>query len=382
MPSLSGSRIIEHFAALTDPRVDRTKEHHLLAILTIALCAVISGADEWVAMAEYGAAKREWFATFLDLPNGIPSHDTFGRVFAALDPDEFERCFLAWVQAAVAQTAGAVIAVDGKTARRSHDRGAGKAAIHMVSAWASANRLVLGQVATDAKSNEITAIPALLDLLLLNGCIVTIDAMGCQREIATQLVEQGADYVLALKENQADLYHEAIQLFADAVATDFADYEHDAAQTLDGGHGRVELRRYWTISDAATIAHLDPDGTRAGLRAIGKVAAERREKGKGEAGTVTRETRYYLTSLTDAGVFGRAVRAHWGIENGLHWVLDIAFREDESRARIGASAENLVVLRHIALNLLKQERSAKVGIKNKRLKAGWDEGYLLKILNG
>ncbi len=381
MPSLSGSSIIEHFATLTDPRVDRTKEHSLLTILTIALCAVISGADEWVAMAEYGNAKRDWFATFLALPNGIPSHDTFGRVFAALDPDEFEHCFLSWVQSAVAQTAGAVVAVDGKTARRSHDRGAGKAAIHMVSAWASANRLVLGQVATDEKSNEITAIPALLDLLLLKGCIVTIDAMGCQREIAAQIVGKGADYVLALKENHEDLYHEVIHLFADAAATDFADYDHDTAQTLDGGHGRVEIRRAWTISDGATIAHLDPEGNWTGLRAIGKVEAERREKGRGGAGKTTRETRYYLTSLVDAGEFGRAVREHWGIENGLHWVLDMAFREDESRARVGASAENLVVLRHIAVNLLKQERSAKVGIKNKRLKAGWDEAYLLKILN-
>jgi predicted transposase YbfD/YdcC len=382
MPALSGSSIIDHFATLTDPRVDRTKEHSLLAIRTIALCAVISGADEWVAMEDYGNAKRDWFATFLDLPNGIPSHDTFGRVFAALDPDEFERCFLAWVQTAVTETAGTVVAVDGKTVRRSHDRGAGKAAIHMVSAWASANRLVPGQIATDAKSNEITAIPALLELLLLKGCIVTIDAMGCQREIAAQLVEKGADDVLALKENHADLYHEAIHLFADATATDFADYEHDAAQTLDGGHGRVELRRSWTISDTTTMAHVDPDGAWAGLRAIGKVEAERREKGKGEAGMVTRETRYYLTSLMDAGEFGRAVRAHWGIENGLHWVLDIAFREDESRARSGASAENLVVLRHMAVNLLKQERSAKVGIRNKRLKAGWDERYLLKVIAG
>jgi predicted transposase YbfD/YdcC len=341
MAALTGSRIIDHFAALTDPRVDRTKEHSLLAILTIALCAVISGADEWVAMAEYGNAKREWFATFLTLPNGIPSHDTFGRVFAALDPDAFARCFLAWVQAAVAQTAGAVVAVDGKTVRRSHDRRAGKAAIHRVSAWASANRLVLDQVATAEKANEITAIPALLDLLLLKGCIVTIDAMGCQRDIAAQIVDKGADYVLALKENQDGLYHEAVHLFADAAATAFADYEHDAAQTLDGGHGRVETRRYWTISDAATIAHLDPEGNWAGLRAIGKVEAERREKGKGGAGKVTRETRYYLTSLVDAGEFGRAVRervpsGQVGIENGLHWVLDMAFREDEGRARAGA----------------------------------------------
>lgn len=382
MAARSGSGIIDHFAALTDPRVDRTKEHSLLDILTIALCAVISGADEWVAMAEYGNAKRGWLDTFLDLPNGIPSHDTFGRVFAALDPDQFQACFLSWVQSVVTQTDGTVIAVDGKTVRRSHDRGAGKAAIHMVSAWASANRLVLGQRAVDEKSNEITAIPALLDVLLLKGCIVTIDAMGCQRDIAARIVDKGADYVLALKENQESTYHEAIHLFADALATDFADYEHDMTETLDSGHGRVEIRRYWTISDAATLAHLDPEGDWAGLRAIGKVEAERREKGKGAASKVTREARYYLTSLVDAEEFGRAVRSHWGIENGLHWVLDIAFREDESRVREGASAANLVVLRHIAVNLLQQERSAKVGIKNKRLKAAWDERYLLKVLNG
>jgi predicted transposase YbfD/YdcC len=379
------STITAHFASLTDPRRDQTKRHQLLDILTIALCATICGADEWVAMAEFGNAKREWFDTFLDLPNGIPSHDTFGRVFAALDPIQLERCFLSWVQSTVALTEGAVIAVDGKSARRSHDRGAGKAAIHMVSAWASANRFVLGQVATAEKSNDAAqrapaAIPALLDLLLLKGCIVTIDAMGCQTEIAAQIVDKGADYVLALKENQETTYHEVVHLFADGAATDFADYGHDEAETLDGGHGRVEIRRYWTINDPVTIAHVDPDGQWAGLRAIGMAQTERREKKPG--GKRTRETRYYLTSLTDAGAFGRAVREHWGIENGLHWVLDIAFREDESRARAGASAANLVVLRHIAVNLLKQERTAKVGVKNKRLKAGWDERYLLKVIAG
>jgi predicted transposase YbfD/YdcC len=380
MAASPGSPIIAHFATLTDPRIDHTKRHHLLDLLTIALCAIICGADEWVAMEEYGKAKREWFATFLDLPNGIPSHDTFGRVFAALDPNQFEQCFLAWVQSTVALTDGAMIACDGKTVRRSHDRGAGKAAIHMVSAWASANRLVLGQRAVDEKSNEITAIPALLDLLMLKGCIVTIDAMGCQTAIAQTIIDREADYVLALKENQQLCYHEVVHLFTDAHATAFADYDHDAAETVDGGHGRVEVRRYWTISDPATLMHLDPDGEWAGLRSIGMVEAERREKGG--AGKVTCERRYYLTSLVDAATFGRAVRSHWGIENGLHWVLDIAFREDESRARAGASAENLTVLRHIAVNLLKQERTAKVGIKNKRLKAGWDERYLLKVIAG
>jgi predicted transposase YbfD/YdcC len=382
MTRVPGSPLMDHFALLTDPRSDHTKRHYLLDLLTIALCAIISGADEWVAMAEYGNAKREWLDTFLDLPNGIPSHDTFGRVFAALDADEFERCFLAWVHSTVALTDGAIVAVDGKTVRRAHDRGAGKAAIHMVSAWASANRLVLAQRAVDEKSDEITAIPALLDLLLLKGCIVTIDAMGCQTDIAARIVDKGADYVLALKENQEGIYRETVHLFADAHATDGADYMIDRAETIDGGHGRVEIRRYWTISDPQTLTHLDPDGGWPGLRAIGMVTAERREKGKGAAGKVTRETRYYLTSLVDADEFGRAVRSHWGIENGLHWVLDIAFREDESRARAGASATNLVVLRHIAVNLLKQERTAKVGIKNKRLKAAWDERYLLKVLAG
>jgi len=304
MDHAPGSTIIDHFGTLPDPRVERTKEHQLLDILTIALCAIISGADEWVAMEAYGKAKREWFDTFLTLPSGIPSHDTFGRVFAALDAGQFQRCFLDWVRATVSVTDGTVIACDGKTVRRSHDRGAGKAAVHMVSAWASENRLVLGQRAVEEKSNEITALPALLNLLMLKGCIVTIDAMGCQTAIARTII--------ALKENQETMYHEVVHLFADAHATDFADYDHDAAEAVDGGHGRVEIRRSWTISGPVTLAHLDADGEWAGLRSIGMVEAERREKGG--AGKVTRERRYYLTSLTDAATFGRAVRAHWGIE--------------------------------------------------------------------
>ena len=375
MTTPPGSTLFEHFATLPDPRVDRTKEHLLLDLLTIAVCAVICGANSFVEMEEFGNAKREWLASFLALPSGIPSHDTFTRLFAALDPDAFSRCFLSWVQATVAHAAGAVIAVDGKIARRSHDRNAGRAAIDMVSAWASAQGVVLGQRATDAKSNEITAIPALLKLLLLKGCIVTLDAMGCQTEIAQTIIDRKADDVLALKENQDTLYDEVQHLFADAEETGGADYGIGHAQTVDGGHGRVEIRRYRTISDAETLAHLDPDREWAGLRSIGMVEAERREKGK-----VSRETRYYLTSLTDVATFGRAVRGHWGIENGLHWVLDMAFREDESRVRVGHGAGNLVVLRHIVVNLLKREQTTKVGIKAKRLKAGWDEHYLLKVL--
>ena len=284
-----GSAITQHFATLTDPRVERTNEHRLRDILTLALCAIISGADEWVAMEEYGNAKREGFDTLLPLPNGIPSHDTFGRVFAALDPDQFQPCFLAWVQSAVTQTDGAVIACDGKRVRRSHDRGAGKSAVHIVSAWASANRLVLGQVAVDEKSNEITAIPALLSLLMRKGCIVTIDAMGCQTAIARTIVEKGADYVRARTENQDSLHHEVVHLFADAEETGGADSITDDAQTIEGGHARGEIRRDRMISDPVTIAHVDPEGAWAGLRSIGMVAAERREKGG--AGKVTRETR-------------------------------------------------------------------------------------------
>jgi predicted transposase YbfD/YdcC len=374
MPTVPTS-ITDHFATLPDPRVDRTKNHHLLDILTIALCAVVCGADSFVEIEHFGNAKREWFATFLALPHGIPSHDTFGRVFAALDPDQFSRCFLDWVRATVPHPDGEIIAVDGKTARRSHDRGAGKAALHMVSAWASDSGMVLGQVATDDKSNEITAIPALLALLRLDGCVVTVDALGCQTAIARQITRQGGDYVLALKANHPELRRETAHLFADAHTTAFADYTAGTAITVDGGHGRVEVRRYATLSDPATLAHLDPDREWAGLRAVGVVEAECRTQGG-----VTRETRYYLTSLPNAEEFGRAVRAHWGVENGLHWVLDVAFREDECRVRVGAAAQNFAVLRHLALNLLKAERSVKIGIKAKRLKAGWDEPYLLKVL--
>jgi len=371
-----------HFAALSDPRAERGRNHPLLTVLTIALCAVICGADSWVEIVQFGKAKRDWFAGFLDLSHGIPSHDTFGNVFAALDPAQFPACFLTWVQAAVTHTEGAVIAVDGKTARRSHDRGAGKAAIHTVSAWASANGVVLGQVKTNAKSNDTAqgapaAIPALLDLLMLKGCIVTIDAMGCQSAIARQITERAGDYVLALKENQADLYHEAVHLFADGRATGFVDYQWDEVETVDSGHGRVEVRRCWTISDATTRRHVDPEGEWAGLRALAMVEAERRI---GE--TVTHEQRYYLTSVTEAKAVERAVREHWGIENQLHWVLDMAFREDECRVRVGHAAENFVVLRHLALNLLKGEHTARIGVKAKRLKAGWAEQYLLAVLAG
>ena len=373
--------ISAHFAPLTDPRADRGQGHLLVDLVTVALCAVICGADGWVAVETFGRAKAAWLRTFLALPSGIPSHDTFGRVFARLDPAEFQRCFLNWVRAVVPETAGQVVALDGKTLRRSHDRSKGKAALHMVSAWACGRGLVLGQVAVDDKSHAITAIPALLRLLARDGATVTIDAMGCQTAIAAQIVVQGADYALALKDNHPTLHAEVVAAFAAARATAFADYaptEHDHWATVEKDHGRLEKRRYWTIRDPALIAYLNHGNAWVGLRASGLVERERRV-----GTTVSVETRHYwLSARGDAAAFGHAVRSHWGIENRVHGVLDVAFREDESRVRLGDGAENLAVLRHFALNLLRQERTAKGGLATRRFRAALDQDYLLTVLAG
>lgn len=362
--------IVTHFADLPDPRVDRCKRHDLLGIVTIALCGVICGADTWADIERFGHAKRSWLETLVPLPGGIPSHDTFGRVFAALDPLAFEQAFLGWVGALVTTTDGAVIAIDGKTTRRSHDRAHDRGPLHLVSAWAAANHLVLGQVATDADSNEITAIPPLLDALALAGTVITIDAIGCQTAIAAQIVDADADYVLALKANQETLH----ELVGHHFAVRDVPVGH---RTVDKDHGRLEIRTCQATDDPRVIGWLDPDGAWPGLQSIAAVTGERHV-----GDTVTAETRYYLTSLpADAARIGQAVRAHWGIENGLHWVLDVAFREDESRVRTGHAAENLAVLRRLALNLLKRETTAKAGIKGKRLMCGWDDAYLAKVLS-
>lgn len=349
----------------------------VIFLQVLAVCGVICGADSWVEIEQFGQAKEQWLRKFLLLPHGIPSHDTFGRVLAWIDPEEFRTAFLNWVSTIQKITQGQVVAVDGKRLRRSHDGRLGKAAIHMVSAWASANRLVLGQLKTDEKSNEITAIPQLLKLLALKGCIVTIDAMGCQTNIAQLIVEGKGDYVLALKGNQGTLHNDVQDLLAYAQEIDFREVAHDFHQTVAKNHGRLETRRHWTISEPEFITFLDPKGKWAGLQSMGLVEAQRTIGDQ-----TSTELRYYISSLPgDAAQFAHAVRTHWEIENKVHWVLDIAFGEDLSRVRQGYAAENFAVLRHIALNLLQHATSAKCGIKAKRLKAGWDEAYLLKVLS-
>jgi predicted transposase YbfD/YdcC len=375
MEEQRSAALVEHFGELADPRIDRHKEHKLIDVLVIAICAILCGANDWVAVETFGQAKREWFTRFLDLAHGIPSHDTFGRVFAVLAPEALQGCFLRWIQAVAQVTAGQVVAIDGKTLRRSYDRRSAKAAIHMVSAWATHNRVVLGQLKTEEKSNEITAIPALLKVLDVTGCIVTIDAMGCQKAIAQQIVEQEAEYVLALKQNHGTLYAAVVEQFEEARHTTSEASTLQAYETEEQRHGRVEIRRHWTLEARLDLVQKD---AWAQLRCFGMVESERHLNGQ-----VTIEQRYYIASLpNDVKLFAHAVRAHWGIENCVHWVLDVAFREDESRVRVGHAPENFAVLRHIALNLLRHDTSTKLGIHNKRLKAGWDDAYLANLVFG
>jgi predicted transposase YbfD/YdcC len=370
--------IARHFGKIRDPRIDRTKRHKLLDILIIAICGVICGADSWVDIAMYGKSKLEWLKTFLKLPNGIPSHDTFGRVFAALNPVEFENSFMEWVQAINQLTQGQVIAIDGKQMRGSQDSTLGKNAIYMVSAWATENQLVLGQRKVDDKSNEITAIPQLLKLLEIKGCIVTVDAIGTQTKIAKTIIDQGGDYILAVKENQGNLYEDIQDLFAEDWKYNFEDAPYSYAKMVNKDHGRIEIRQCWTISDPEYLANIRELNRWAGIQSVVMILSERRI---GEESEI--QDRYYITSLeSDAEKILKAKRSYWGIENRLHWVLDIAFNEDRSRVRKDNAPHNFAILRHMALNLLKQEHSVKVGIKAKRLTCGWDADYLLKVLAG
>ena len=370
-----------YFGELTDPRVDRTRVHRLGELVTIALCAILCGANDWVAVETFGHAKEAWLRTFLSLPGGIPSHDTFGRVFARLDPGEFQRCFVAWVRVVLGAVPPQVVAVDGKTLRGSADRSRGQAALHLVSAWATASGLVLGQEATDAKSNEITALPRLLRLLALDGCVITIDAMGCQRAIAAQVQEQGADYVLALKGNQPILHQTVVAAFAAVQAATPGPWQpavQETATTLDKGHGRLERRRYTVLSDPDLLACLDPMGAWPGLRSVVAVEAERHPDA---APTV--ERRYYLSSLPpDVVLLEQAIRGHWGVENRLHWVLDVHFREDASPVRVGDGAQNFAVLRHLALNLLRQAGTGRGSLAAQRFRAALEPAYLERVLAG
>lgn len=374
MEASAPSGLLRAFEELPDPRMNRTKHHSLKDILTIAICAVICGADGWTQVELFGNSKIKWFKTFLDLPKGIPSHDTFGRVFAMLKPEAFEACFLKWVSALTTASKGRLIAIDGKQLRRSFDKASSTAAIHMVSAWCKANHMVLGQVSTDEKSNEITAIPRLIKLLDIDNAVVTIDAMGCQKKIADAIVKAKGDYILQLKGNQSTFHDEAVELFDNCLTDDCLGIDYQTAQTIDKGHGRIEVRKICATSDISWFAER---GKWKNLRSLIRVESRRTVEGK-----TSQEFRYYISSLLphEPAKLLEYIRGHWGIENSVHWSLDINFREDERRIRQGHAAENFSRLSRIALNLLKAEKTCKVGIKSKRLNCGWDHRYLLKVL--
>jgi predicted transposase YbfD/YdcC len=377
-PKLS---LIEHFEALSDPRVDRTKDHDLIDVLIIAICTLLCGGESFNDMEDFGEAKHDWFKTFLGLRNGIPSHDTFNRVFAALDPQQFLECFLRWTQSLRQAVAQEIVALDGKALRRALNKD--QSVKYIVSAWAESNNLVLGQWKVADKSNEITALPQLLRVLELSGCIVTLDAMGCQKKIAREIIESDADYVLALKGNQ-ETVHQEVKDFLDQTLAETQKPRPRGTQrwpaaglatweTVEKDHGRLETRRYYQSSELAWFADLEQW---EGLKSVGMVEAMREVDGKTSV-----ERRYYLSSLpVNIELFARAVRSHWAVENKLHWVMDVCFREDQSRARSGYAAENLATLRRLALNLLKREKTKKRGIRGKQLNAGWDHSYLLRLL--
>ncbi len=367
----------EHFSIVPDPRVERGKKHRLLDILFIAVCTIICGGESFTDMELFGKAKEAWLRKFLELPHGIPSHDTFGRVFSLLDPQAFGECFLRWAAALHEATQGEVIALDGKTLRHSFDAATGQAALHLVSAWASENGLVLGQLKVEGKSNEITALPALLKLLDIKGCVVTMDAMGCQKELAKQVIQQGGDYVLCLKGNQESLHAEVQYFFAEAQKMDWRDVPYRYQETVEKDHGRIEMRRCWMVEEAA-IEWLAREGQWPGLASVAAIEAERRSGKK-----VTKETRYFISSLRgNVKQLAAAARKHWGIENSLYWVLDVTLNEDQSRIRKDHAPENMAMLRRLALNLIRKAKPQKVSVRGSIKKAGWDNSFLEAILVG
>ena len=373
--------LLECFGQIADPRVTRTREHRLIDVLVIGICTLLCGGEGFNDMEDFGHAKHEWLKTFLELPNGIPSHDTFNRVFGALNPAQFLDCFLRWTQSLRKAVKQEIVALDGKALRRALNKGQGLP--YIVSAWAVENGLVLGQLKVAEKSNEITAVPELLRALELAGCIVTTDAMGCQKKIAKEIIEADADYVLALKGNHETVHEEVKSYLDDAIARGNAaatrgssDPSSELAfcQTVEKDHGRIETRRYW---QSETLGWFADVGQWEGLRSVGVVESLREIDGQ-----LTTERRYYLSSLAlDIGCFSRAVRSHWGVENNVHWHMDVSFAEDQSRARTGFAAENLATLRRLALNLLKRDTTKKRGIRGKQKNAGWDHRYLLHLLD-
>lgn len=375
MSRTSSFAIFTHFENLTDPRIKRTQVHKLLDIVTIALCAVICGANAWTDVERFGLAKQDWFAKFLELPGGIPSHDTFGRVFALLDTAEFDACLRSWLRSLHKSMKDQTIAIDGKTLRRSFDKATGKAALHSVSAWAVGLRLSLGQVAVDDKSNEITAVPKLLELLEIVGAVVTLDAMHCQTETAAAIQAKQADYVLNVKANQPKLLERLQQVFEQHVNQDFEAPGLRVHKTTERGHGREERREYYV---APAPAELIEAGQWAGLQSVMMVYRHREAAGK-----ETDEVHYYISSLPPkVKRLAKAVREHWGIENSLHWVLDVVFTEDDSRIRKGNGTEITAMLRRLALSILEQDTSLKSSLRGKRLQAGWNNNVLAKILTG
>jgi predicted transposase YbfD/YdcC len=368
------TRIDQHFASLSDPRRGKVT-YPLINVVTIALCATIAGADDFVAIADWARQKRDWLGQFLDLSSGIPSHDRFNAIFRALKPGPFERCLVSWITALHEVTAGQLVAIDGKALRQSFDKAGAKSALHMVSAWATASKISLGQVAVAEKSNEITAIPELLELLELQGALVTIDAMGCQTEIAEKIVEKQADYVLAVKGNQPTLHTGIMEFLLDHMEDDFARVKVSRHETREKGHGREEHRTYYVCDVPEDL----PDrGRWKGLKRIGLAISDTVRSGK-----PCDDVRSYIMSRKlSARGFGAAVRGHWGIENSLHWQLDMSFGEDRSRVRKDHADANMAALRRMALGLLKNEVSKKVGIKNKRLVAAWNVDYLRQVLFG